>query len=34
MLAGTVIAALSFIVALLFGPETKGKELVAAPVLV
>jgi SHS family lactate transporter-like MFS transporter len=33
MLVGTVVGAVSFIVALLFSPETKGKELVADVVL-
>ena len=28
MLVGTVVGALSFVIALSFGPETKGKELV------
>ena len=29
MLIGTVVGAVSFILALLFGPETKGKQMVA-----
>ena len=29
MLVGTVVGAISFVLALLLGPETKGKELVS-----
>ena len=34
MLAGTIVASVSFVVAMVFGPETRGKELVADPVVV
>jgi SHS family lactate transporter-like MFS transporter len=33
MLIGTIAAALSFVIAIALGPETKGKELVADVVI-